>query len=153
MSGPRLPVHFSPVIAARIRPDFWWWADAIRSWHYQGDPDRIFGRDVGNHPDGYTATWARHMHMVPSPDQPGHAKWENARSTIQRTSDRLLVYSMDPVHPLKYGVLLLALLGDPGGHDRLVKGATAQERRELWEDLAYAHQTDGDMPDGTITES
>lgn len=63
-----------------------------------------------------------------------------------------MIYSIDTEHPLKYGVLLLALLGDPGGHDRLIKGAAAQERREIWEDLAYAHQKNGDLPEGTITE-
>ena len=152
MSGPVLPVHFAPSIADRVRPDFCWWADAIRNWHYHGDPDRIFGRNAFNHPNGYTPTWAQHMHVVPSPGLPDHWKWENARSPYQRTSDRLMIYSIDTEHPLKYGVLLLALLGDPGGHDRLIKGAAAQERREIWEDLAYAHQKNGDLPEGTITE-
>ena len=66
------------------------------------------------------------MDVVPSPDQSGHAKWENARATMQRTSDRLLVYSINPEHPLKYGVLMLAVLGDPGGHDRIQRGLASQ---------------------------
>lgn len=151
MSQPHLPVHFAPSVAARLQPYLPWWAETIRDWHFQGDPDAMFGRDAYNHPNGYTPTWARHMHVVPSPSQPGTHKWEAARTPHHRTSDRLLVYSMDKEHPLRYGVLLLALLGDPGGHAKLIKGAQAQEMRELWDDLAYAHQTDGDLPEGTIT--
>jgi hypothetical protein len=60
---------------------------------------------------------------------------------------------MDKEHPLKYGVLLLALLGDPGGHAKLINGAEAQEKRQLWENLAFAHQRDGDLPVGTIAEA
>lgn len=153
MTGPVLPVHFAPDIAARLRPDLFWWAETVRDWQLKGDPDRMFGRDVYNHPNGYSQTWARHVHVAPSPHIEGHEKWEKTHSAFNRTSDRLMIYSMDEDQPFKYGVLLLALLGDPGGHDKLIKGAAAQERRELWEDLAYAHQKDGDMPTGTVTET
>lgn len=153
MNQQRLTVHFAPSIAQRLQPHLEWWADAIRSWQSSGDPDQIFGRDAYNHPNGYSATWARHMHVVPSPHLPGLEKWEKTRNPYYRTSDRLLIYSMDEQRPLKYGILLLALLGDPGGHDKLIRGAEAQEKRELWEDLAYAHQKDGDLPEGSVTEA
>lgn len=153
MSGPLLPIHFSPGIATRLEPHLPWWANAVRDWHCHGDPDAIFGRDVCNHPDGYTATWARHTHVVPSSQGFERERWEKASTSYRRTSDRLLVYSMDSEYPFKYEVLLLALLGDPGGHARLIKGAQAQEARAIWDNLAYAHQTSGDLPNGTTTES
>ncbi len=153
MNSPVLAVHFAPTIAARLSPYLPWWAQAVRDWQLNGDPDRLFGRDVYNHPNGYSQTWAKHVHVVPSPHLAGHEKWENASSAFNRTSDRLMIYSVSEEHPFKYGVLLLALLGDPGGHDKLIKGAAAQENRQLWEDLAYAHQSSGDMPTGTVTES
>lgn len=152
MTQQRLEVHFAPSVSKRLEPHLHWWAEAIRGWHFDGDPDAMFGRDVYNHPNGYTATWARHMHVTPSPGQPGMAKWEGTQNPFHRTSDRILVYSLDKEYPLRYGVLLLALLGDPGGHERLIKGAQAQEMRELWDDLAYAHQIDGDLPEGTVSE-
>lgn len=88
------------------------------------------------------------MHVVPSPGIQGLNKWESAKRKYDRTSDRLLIYSMS----VEYGVLLLALLGDPNGHDKLTKGAAAQERRQTWENLAHAHQKDGDLPEGTISD-
>lgn len=156
MSEPEIKVHFAPAIAAKLANDeFVGWADAIRRWHYEGDPDfgdpdRVFGCIAYNSANGYSPTWARHMHIAPS-DAQALERWDRTPRAYLRQSDRLLVLSMNEENPVKYGVLLLALLGDPGGHDLLIKGAAAQERRETWEGLAEAHQVKGTVPEGTVT--
>lgn len=63
-----------------------------------------------------------------------------------------MVYSFNEAKPFEYGILLLAMLGDPGGHNKLIRGAAAQERRQLWENFAYAHQREGDLPADTETD-
>lgn len=77
--------------------------------------------------------------------------WESAKRTIDRTSNRLLIYSMDKDQPQRYGILLLAFLA-PEGHKMLTQGVNALVRHQLWEDIAYTHQMSGKMPTGTITE-
>ena len=152
MTSPVLRVHFAPQIAVRLKPELPWWAATVRDWQLNGDPDRMFGRDVYNSTNGYSQTWAKHVHVIPSSGQEGYEKWERNSIARNRTSDRLMIYSLSEAKPFEYGILLLALLGDPGGHDRLIRGAAAQERRQLWEDLAYAHQSSGDLPSGTETD-
>lgn len=78
-------------------------------------------------------------------------QWDRERNAYHRTSDRLVVYSMDKGCPIKYGILLLAFLA-PHGHNLLTKGPNAAQRREDWENIAYTHQETGEMPEGTITE-
>lgn len=76
-------------------------------------------------------------------------RWDNQRNPYNRTSDRLLVYSMDQENPIEYGILLLSFLV-PNGHELLIKGASALQRRSDWEDIAYTHQTNGNVPPGTV---
>lgn len=148
-----LDVHFSPTIVARVGDDTALWADALRDWFHRNDPDRIFGRDSPNSRTG-TFTWSRHLHVVPSLEVAGKAallKWEQTGNPFHRTSDRLLIYSLSQDAPLVHGLFLIALLGDPGGHQRAFDGATAAGLRELWEDLAYSHQMAGALPSGALT--
>lgn len=76
------------------------------------------------------------------------ATWDRAQKVYDRTSDRLLVYSMDQDLPTRYGILLLAFL-TPNGHQLLTQGPSASQRREDWENIAYSHQINGFMPPGT----
>lgn len=46
-------------------------------------------------------------------------------------------------------MLMLALLGDPGGHDKLIKGVAAAQRRNDYERFAFTHQHTGELPPGT----
>lgn len=127
-----------------------YWAEAVRNWHHRRDPQWNFGRDVPNSP-GSAQTYARHMHYVPDDtDADALAKWDKEREPYRRTSDRLVIYSMDKTDPLKYGFLMLAFL-QPDGHAQLQKGPSAAERREIWENIAYTHQVSGNMPDGTFS--
>lgn len=146
----QISVHFSPEIIARIgKTDTDGWASAIRDWHHLGDPDKNFGRNVSNSP-GVANTWAWHLHMSPEAEM-DLGRWDRQENIYYRTSDRLLVYSMDQDIPMRYGVLLLAFL-TPNGHDLLTKGPNAAQRRDDWENIAYTHQQIGQMPEGTITE-
>ena len=145
----KFPVHFAPSLIQKIEtssaPN---WADALHDWHYLGDPEKNFGRDVSNARDS-TNTWAWHVHMAPE-DQNAIEKWDRINLAFRRTSDRLLVYSMDKQVPERYGILLLAFL-TPNGHDQLIRGASAAQRRSDWEDIAYTHQYTGNMPQGTFS--
>lgn len=145
-----ISVHFSPSIIQKVgTTDTFGWASAIRSWHHNGDPDKNFGRNVPNSA-GVENTWAWHVHMAPDV-QEEQAQWDRIRDSYRRTSDRLLVYSMDSEMPTRYGILLLAFL-TPNGHDLLTYGANAAQRRADWEDIAYTHQMTGNLPPGSITE-
>jgi len=147
----QITVHFSPEIIAKVGlADTSGWANAIRDWHHHDDPTRNFGRNVSNS-SGTGNTWAWHMHMAPESEE-DQQRWDRARTPYHRTSDRLLVYSMDQERPVQYGILLLAFL-TPNGHDLLTKGVNAAQRRSDWEDIAYTHQTNGAMPPGTVSES
>jgi len=140
VSAPRIKIHFSQSIVKRIgTQDLQEWGDVLRAWHHDRDPDRIFGRDSPNSKDG-TPTWANHLHMVPSTNPAEEATWLATSRAFDRTSDRLIIYSLDKAAPLKYGMYLLDLLGDPGAHAKAFTGAQAQERREIWEDIAWNHQ-------------
>ena len=144
-----ISVHFSPEIIAKIgTADTHGWTSAIRDWHHNGDPIKNFGRNVPNS-RGVENTWAWHVHMAPETDAEIDA-WDGARKAYDRTSNRLLVYSMDQDLPTRYGILLLAFLA-PKGHELLTKGSSASQRREDWENIAYSHQISGFMPPGTVT--
>ncbi len=146
----QISVHFSPAIIQRIgAADTAGWSSAIRDWHHLGDPEKNFGRNVSNG-IGVENTWAWHVHMAPE-SQEDLERWDRAQNPYRRTSDRLLIYSMDQERPMRYGILLLAFLV-PNGHDLLTKGQSAAQRRQDWEDIAYTHQISGSMPPGTITE-
>lgn len=147
----QIKVHFSPGIISKIGTgQTRGWADALRDWHHNNDPDRNFGRNVANSRCA-EHTWAWHLHMSPK-SEADLWKWDIANSAYNRTSDRLLVYSMDKEKPMRFGLLLLAFLA-PDGHYRLINGPSAAQRREDWENIAYTHQMSGNMPDGTITET
>lgn len=136
---PQITVHFSSAIINRIGTgQLADWGNAMRAWFHEGDPDRVFGRDAPNSPQG-TFSFAYHLHMVPS-DEALVQKWELIANPHYRTSDRFIIYSLDRSAPLKYGMYLLDMLGDPGAHQLAFTGPEAQERRELWEDLAWGHQ-------------
>lgn len=154
MSTPKIGVHFSPEIIAKIGTgDTAGWADALRDWHHNGDQNFNFGRNVSNGKSS-EHTWAWHLHFAPDENTSTKAelqRWQQTSNDYHRTSDRLIVYSMAKDQPIKYGILLLAFL-DPKGHDLLTSGPGAAERRENWENIAYTHQVSGNMPDGTITE-
>ena len=127
------------------------WAAAVRDWHHNGDPDLYFGRNVSNSA-GVGHTWAWHMHYAPEPSSIEATKvWNWARDEYYRTSNRLVVYSMDKENPMKFGFLMLAFL-QPDGHEQLQAGPSAAARRENWENIAYTHQMTGNIPDGTISE-
>lgn len=88
-----------------------------------------------------------------SPDTPAEQiRWDRIQDAYRRTSDRLLVYSMDSEMPTRYGILLLAFLM-PNGHDLLTYGVNAAQRRADWEDIAYTHQMTGNLPPGSISET
>lgn len=145
-----ITVHFSPTIIAKIgSSDTSGWTSAIRDWHHNDDPNKNFGRDVYNSP-GVAKTWARHVHMAPDTTAE-QIRWDRIQHAYRRTSDRLLVYSMDSEVPTRYGILLLAFL-TPNGHDLLTYGASAAQRRDDWEDIAYTHQMTGNLPPGSISE-
>jgi hypothetical protein len=147
----QIKVHFSPDLIAKIgTADTQGWASATRDWHYHGDPDLNFGRNVSNS-SGLENTWAWHMHMAPDAENE-LKRWDRKKNAYHRTSDRLIVYSMEQKNPIPYGILLLAFL-TPNGHDLLTKGVNAAQRRADWEDIAYTHQLTGQMPPGTITET
>lgn len=151
MSAPQIEVHFSPDMLRNVgESNTSDWVKALRDWHHKGDPDCVFGRNVSNS-RGVELTWAWHLHVVPDEDSPEELrKWDLARKSYDRTSDRLIIYSMEKNNPMKYGMLLLAFL-DPKGHDRLTKGPNAAVQREAWEIIAYTHQISGNMPCGTKT--
>lgn len=145
----QISVHFSPAIIKGIgAASTAEWSSAIRDWHHLGDPDKSFGRNVPNSP-GVEDTWAWHVHMAPEADADIDI-WDGAKKTYDRTSNRLLVYSMDKELPTRYGILLLAFLA-PKGHELLTKGVNASQRREDWENIAYSHQMNGYMPPGTVS--
>jgi hypothetical protein len=150
VTGQRIKIHFAQSIVARIgTQDLLEWGDVLRAWHHDGDPDRIFGRDSPNSRDG-TPTWAHHLHMVPSTNDAAEAVWLGKSRAFDRTSDRFIIYSLDAAAPLKYGMYLLDLLGDPGAHAKAFTGAQAQERREIWEDIAWNHQMGVYTPAHTV---
>ena len=110
MSSPKIEVHFSPTLVARIgSSETAVWADAVRNWHHSGDLERNFGRNVSNGIKASDHTWAWHVHFAPHED-PEMAEWDRISNPYHRTSDRLVVYSRDKVRPLKYGILLLAFV-------------------------------------------
>ena len=153
MNRHNIGVHFSPDLIAKIGTEVTAeWAAAIREWHHKGDPDWYFGRNVSNSL-GVENTWAWHLHYVPeATSTEAVKKWDRTSNSYYRTSNRLVVYSMDKKDPLKYGFLMLAFL-QPDGHEQLQFGPSAAERRQDWEDIAYTHQMTGNVPDGTISES
>lgn len=146
-----ITVHFSPEIIKKIGTgDTKGWASAFRDWHHNGDPEKNFGRNVPNS-RGSENTWAWHLHMAPD-EAKDLALWDKAKKAYDRTSDRLIVYSLANDQPLTHGILLLAFLS-PKGHQLLTQGASALERQARWEDIAYTHQIRGTVPPGTITEA
>lgn len=143
-------VHFAPALITKIEPSSAPnWASAIRDWHHLDDPEKNFGRNVSNAAQGQPNTWAWHVHMAPV-EPKEIEKWDNAKNAFNRTSDRLLVYSLDQEMPERYGILLLAFL-TPNGHDLLIKGPNAAQRREDWENIAYTHQFAGNLPPGSFS--
>lgn len=152
MTGQVITVRFSPEIIRRIgRADTQGWTDVIRSWHHGGDRNLNFGRNVPNS-GGSENTWAWHVHMAPDSNtakEQEMQRWDEKERPYDRTSNRLLVYSMDQENPIKYGILLLSFLV-PNGHELLTKGPNASQRREDWENIAYTHQMTGNVPPGTV---
>jgi hypothetical protein len=128
VNRPKIGVHFSPDLIAKIGTEVTAdWAAAIREWHHNGDPDWYFGRNVSNS-IGVGDTWAWHMHYAPeNTSTEAVEKWNKERVPYRRTSDRLVIYSMDKKDPLKYGFLMLAFL-QPDGHKQLQFGPSASQR-------------------------
>ncbi|MDH0777504.1 hypothetical protein N5C96_29240 [Delftia tsuruhatensis] len=154
----KISLHFAPAVLKRISNDpaqLSGWAGFIRDWYHKGDPDRIFGKDVSNHPmGGHSFAW--HMHMVPSEREPDKGKilrWETANEPRHRVSDRLVIYSLDRASPYKYGFLFLDLIGDPGGHKICFEQTSSHALLQMWSNIGYAHQVGGKLPPGTITYS
>ncbi|WP_336695662.1 hypothetical protein [Delftia acidovorans] len=154
----RIAIHFSPVILGRIgssNDDLRGWVGAFHEWFYDQDPDWNFGRDVSNNPSGGSA-YAWHLHMAPSekePDKSKLARWLRTEEAYYRTSDRLVIYSLDKKHPHQHGMLILDLVGDPDGHKICFEQPSSPILLQKWEDLAYTHQVAGYLPNGSVTIS
>lgn len=154
----KISIHFAPAVLQRIsrHPDqLKGWAGLIHDWYHNGDPDRIFGKNVSNHPLGL-ASYAWHMHMVPSekdPDKGKIVRWESAKEVRHRTSDRLLIYSLDRKAPYKYGFLFLDLVGDPGGHRICFEQPSSPALLQMWSNIGYTHQVGGVLPPGTYSHT
>lgn len=150
----QISVHYSPDVLRRIgksQDQLAGWTGIFRAWFHFGDPDLYFGRDVTNNPQGGFA-YARHLHMVPSDETPEvQDEWESHADAHYRTSDRLVIYSLDRQSPYKQGMLILDLVGDPGGHALCFTGAAAKGRLQHWENLAYSHQVGGNLPTGAYS--
>lgn len=154
--SPKIAVHFSPGVLARIPPSsdqLRGWTGFFHDWLHNNDPDWVFGRDVSNHPSG-RGGYARHLHMMPSETEENQLltdKWFRTEKPYNRTSDRFIIYSLNKQAPRENGMLILALVGDPGAHKICFRRPDSRQRLQDWEDLAFSHQVHGLLPTGTIT--
>jgi hypothetical protein len=152
-----LSVHFDPELARKIgsRADLQELASLIREWKVIDAQGRIatqdhwfFGRDKPNRPvSGNKVSFAFHVHLRPF-DPVDLAAWyqqaEDEHATpYGRTSDRLAVYSLKHADPAA-GLLLLDIVGDPGGHAIFDRDHPVYARLlRAWDRAAYRHQDTG----------
>jgi hypothetical protein len=152
-----LRVHFDPQLARKIGSleDLQELAALVREWKVIDDLGRIatqdhwfFGRDKPNRPvSGNTVSFAFHVHLQPV-DPVARAAWDeqadDERSTpYERTSDRVAVYSLKHADP-SAGLLLLDIVGDPGGHDIFDRENPVYARLlRVWDRVADRHQDVG----------
>ena len=92
-------------------------------------------------------SFAFHVHLQPF-DPVARVAWnqqaDDERSTpYERTSDRVAVYSLKHAEP-SAGLLLLDIVGDPGGHDIFDRGNPVYARLlRDWDRVADRHQDVG----------
>jgi hypothetical protein len=152
-----LSVHFNPDLAEKIGSleDLQEIAALVREWKVIDDLGRIatqdhwfFGRDKPNHPvSGNAVSFAFHVHLRPSNPVDREAwdqRADDERLTpYERTSDRLAVYSLKHADP-SAGVLLLDIVGDPGGHAIFNRVDPVYARLlRAWDRAADRHQDVG----------
>ena len=152
-----LRVHFDPDLADKIGSleDLQELAALIREWKVIDERGQIatqdhwfFGRDKPNNPvRGNTASSVFHVHLRPF-DPAACEVWDmqadDERLTpYERTSDRLAVYSLKHAEP-SAGLLLLDIVGDPGGHAIFNRDDPVYARLlRAWDRAAYRHQDVG----------
>jgi hypothetical protein len=152
-----LRVHVDPELAKKIGSleDLQELAALVREWKVVDDLGRIatqdhwfFGRDKPNRPvSGNAVSFAFHVHLQPF-EPVARAAWDqqadDERSTpYERTSDRVAVYSLKHAEP-SAGLLLLDIVGDPGGHDIFDRGNRVYARLlRVWDRVADRHQDVG----------
>lgn len=152
-----LSVHVDPALAKKIGSleDLQEIASLIREWKVIDNPGRIatqdhwfFGRDKPNNAVRDNAvSFASHVHLRPF-DPVACAAWDrqadDARLTpYERTSDRLAVYSLKHAEP-SAGLLLLDIVGDPGGHAIFNRADPVYARLlRAWDRAADRHQDVG----------
>lgn len=152
-----LSVHFDPDLAKKIGSleDLQEIASLIREWKVIDDFGRIatqdhwfFGRDKPNHPvSGNAFSFAFHVHLRPF-DPADREVWDQRAdderlTPYERTSDRLAVYSLKHADP-SAGLLLLDIVGDPGGHAIFNREDPVYARLlRAWDRAADRHQDVG----------
>lgn len=162
MSPPRpaaaaLSVHFDPDLAKKIGSleDLQEIASLIREWKVIDDRGQIatqdhwfFGRDKPNNPvRGNAISFAFHAHLRPF-DPAASTLWDQQAADerltpYERTSDRLAVYSLKHAEP-SAGLLLLDIVGDPGGHAIFNREDPVYARLlRAWDRAADRHQDVG----------
>ncbi|RZA30485.1 MAG: hypothetical protein EOP02_01390 [Proteobacteria bacterium] len=160
-------MHVVPELARKIdsSEDLQEIATLIREWKIIDNLGRIatqdhwfFGRDKLNNPvSGRTASFAFHVHLRPF-DPVACATWDQQAdderlTSYARTSDRLAVYSLKHAEP-SAGILLLDIVGDPGGHAIFNREDPVYTRLlRAWDRAAYRHQDVGlgALPAGVLT--
>ena len=152
-----LRAHFDPELAEKIGSleELQELAALVREWKVIDDLGRIatqdhwfFGRDKPNRPvSGNMVSFAFHVHLRPF-DLVARATWDqqadNEHSTpYERTSDRVAIYSLKHAEPFA-GLLMLDIVGDPGGHDICYRENPVYARLlRNWDRVADRHQDVG----------
>lgn len=150
-------MHFNPELAKKIGSleDLQEITSLIREWKVIDDLGQIathdhwfFGRDKPNRPvSGKVVSFAFHVHLQPS-DPVEQFAWDQKANDehltpYERTSDRVAVYSLKHAEP-SAGLLLLDIVGDPGGHDIFDRENPVYTRLlRDWDRAADRHQDVG----------